>query len=214
MNQALPTLPHLYRLPITGKTLETHRQQHPFSFERLIETDTYILRYASDMPSFCFGEYVCQQLQRTTPGRWLYIEPLDDEEKVFYVVSADNDTVIREQCGSASDLSQAFAYDLSQAEMVYFSGQNTLFFSGTCQPVGAVGILTVSDEFALVRRVTRQQTIQRNKKNPGGMPLHGRAGWRLCSKLPAVHTTATGRAPGPRRSVAGMAVCLCRVYPC
>jgi len=114
-------IPNHARLPLTHGALKKHRNQHPATFEKIIKKENAQIRYHSNEPTLCRGEYLLSILPPHQTD-WVIFIALDEGDK-WYGLHAKSNTVVREKITSFDALLTDFDYPLSQSDLIYIHSE-------------------------------------------------------------------------------------------
>ncbi|ARR51790.1 hypothetical protein [Photobacterium damselae] len=155
------------------KALHQHQQHTHADFEKIVIQDKELIRYFSDEPCFCVGEWLKTQFNDES---FVYIENLDF--KTAYAVFINEGRVIKEYCGDIDDTFSLFAYFTKQVSF-YVSSDEILAskwqtqypqYAERVQVINPIGVLNVNAEFKL-NSLNEKDGIDGRKKQLMGAAL-------------------------------------------
>lgn len=162
-------LPQCIHLP-DKKTLHQHQQQFPADFEKVFSLPSKFVRYYSDHPCVCIGEWIKNQFD---DENFVYIEHLDT--KTAYAVFIHDGQVIKEHCGNIDDIFSLFAYFAQQSHLYLSSDeilaapwQATYPNNDLVTVIEPLDITQANDEFHLLSLESKEADGERKKHLMGG----------------------------------------------
>ncbi|MGR5465149.1 hypothetical protein ACPV5G_19625 [Photobacterium damselae] len=163
------TLPQCVHLP-DKKALHLNQQHLPADFEKIITLPGKVIRYYSDEPCVCVGEWIRKQFDDEA---FVYIEHLDT--KTAYAVFVKDGEVIKEHCGNIDDIFSLFTYFALQSHL-YLSSDEILAAPWQVQypesesftVIEPLDIKEVDDEFHLLSLEGKEAGNERRKQLLGG----------------------------------------------